>query len=183
VPPAIGFITAVVAMGGFLAFGSLHADLLGVARTSLPLAVFGLVVVVCRIAFARVPDRLPPLPLGSAALATIATGLTLMALWTAPTGVLLGAAVMAVGTAFSTPAFFSAIFATAKPSERGAASGTASACVDVGLGGGPIVLGFVADSLGIPWAFGVAAGIALAGSVWTLLLSRLKRPGGRQVTA
>ena len=172
-PPALGFVTSVAAMGGFLAFASLHADLVGVARTSFPLAVYGLVVVVCRIAFARVPDRLPPLLLGSAALAVIAAGLSLLAVWTAPTGVFLGAAVMGVGIAFSTPAFFSAIFATAKPSERGAASGTASACVDVGLGGGPIVLGFVAESLGIPWAFGVAAGFALAGSVWTISLSRL----------
>jgi hypothetical protein len=35
--------------------------------------------------------------------------------------------------------------------------------LDVGFGGGPIILGLVAESLGIPWAFGVAAAKAVTG--------------------
>lgn len=172
IPPAIGFCASIVAMGGFLAFASLHADAVGLASTSVPLFVYGMVVVTCRVAFAKVPDRLPSLPLGAAALAAIAAGLTVTALWAAPLGLVVGAAAMAVGVAFSTPAFFAAIFSTAKPSERGAAAGTASAFIDLGLGGGPIMLGFVAQAAGIPWAFGVAASVALAGSVWTISLRR-----------
>ncbi|HEU5240847.1 MAG TPA: MFS transporter [Ornithinibacter sp.] len=172
VPPALGFLTSVVAMGGFLAFASLHAEDVGLARTSLPLAVYGVVVVVCRVAFAKVPDRLPALPLGAAALVAIAAGMALAAAWASPVGFLLGAALMGLGVSFSTPAFFSAVFATARPSERGAASGTASACIDLGLGGGSVALGLLAQSHGIPWGFGVAAGVALAGSIWTLALSR-----------
>ena len=78
----------------------------------------------------------------------------------------------AVGVAFSTPAFFSAIFATASPSQRGVASGTASAAIDLGLGIGPILLGLVAEPFGIRWAFGVGAAVAGAGAMWTLLLRR-----------
>jgi predicted MFS family arabinose efflux permease len=128
--------------------------------------------VIGRVAFAKVPDRLPPLPLGAAALAAIATGLAVTASWTTPTGMVLGTALLAIGVTFSTPAFFSAVFATASPSERGAASGTASAFLDLGLGGGPVLLGLVAEAAGIPWAFGVAAGVALAGSAWTVALWR-----------
>ena len=62
-------------MGGFLAFASLYGVRVGLANASLSLLVYGGVVVVCRIAFARVPDRLPPLALGAAALGTIAVGL------------------------------------------------------------------------------------------------------------
>ena len=175
IPPALGFCTSLVAIGGFLAFASLHAESVGLASSSTPLLVYGLVVVFCRVAFAKVPDRLPSLPLGAASLAAIAIGLSVAALWAAPLGMVVGAAAMALGVAFSTPAFFSAIFATAKPSERGAASGTASAFIDLGLGGGPIILGFVAEAAGIPWAFGVAASIALAGSLWTVVLGRASR--------
>jgi hypothetical protein len=78
---------------------------------------------------------------------------------------------MALGVTFSTPAFFSAVFATATPSERGAAAGTASASLDLGLGGGPILLGYVAETAGIAGAFTVGAGVALAGCAWTLLLA------------
>ena len=166
-PIALGFLASVVAMGGFLAFAGLHADAVGLRSASLPLFVYGAVVVTGRVAFARVPDRLPPLPLAAAALATIAAGLGSVTVWPSPTGLLVGTAVLALGVTFSTPAFFAAIFRTAPASERGSASATASACLDLGLGGGPMVLGVVAQSAGIPGAFAAAAGIALAGAVWT----------------
>lgn len=170
-PVAVGFLSSVVAMGGFLAFTSLHADAVGLANTSLPLIVYGATVVICRIVFARVPDRVPSLLLGSLALVVIGAGLTFAALWRAPAGILAGAALMAVGVAFSTPAFFSAVFATASPAQRGTASGTASAMLDLGLGAGPILLGFVAQGAGIAWAFALAGAVAFAGSGWTRWLA------------
>ncbi|MEV1129611.1 MFS transporter [Agromyces sp. NPDC049794] len=175
VPISIGFLTSLIATGGFLAFASLYAAQVGLGQLSTGLLVYGGVVVVCRIAFARVPDRLPSLSLGAASLSVIGLGLGLTAIWQAPAGFLIGVAVMAVGVAFSTPAFFAAIFSTATPSQRGAASGTASAAVDLGLGLGPIALGFIAGPFGIPWAFAVGATIAFAGAAWTLLLTRRRR--------
>jgi predicted MFS family arabinose efflux permease len=172
--PALGFFSSIVAMAGFLAYASLHAQSVGLTRASLPLFVYGMVVVVGRIAFARIPDRLPPLQLGATALVTIALGLTVAALWATPLGMLTGTVLLGLGVTFSTPAFFTAVFASVKPSERGSASGTASAFLDLGLGGGPIVLGLVAEAAGIPWVFGVAAGVALAGAAWTISLARLR---------
>jgi predicted MFS family arabinose efflux permease len=171
-PILVGFLASLLATGGFLAFASLYGVHVGLANASLSLLVYGGVVVVCRIAFARVPDRLPPLALGAAALVAIAAGLLLAAAWPSPPGLILGAAVAALGVAFSTPAFFAAIFATAEPSQRGAASGTASAAIDLGLGLGPVVLGLVAAQIGMPWAIGVGAAIAAAGALWTLTLQQ-----------
>jgi predicted MFS family arabinose efflux permease len=124
------------------------------------------------VVFAKVPDRLPSLPLGAVSLVAIGVGLLIVATWQAPAGLILGAVVMALGITFSTPAFFSAIFATAKPSERGAAAGTASAFMDVGIGFGPIALGLVASAQGIPWAFATGAAVALVGAAWTASLTR-----------
>jgi predicted MFS family arabinose efflux permease len=143
--------------------------------TSLALLVYGVTVVVGRIAFARVPDRLPPLPLGSAALGMIFVGLMVMVVSATEIAVIAGAMCLALGVTLSTPAFFTAILATADPSQRGAASGTASAFLDLGLGLGPIALGLVARSGGIPAALGVAAGIAGLGAIWTLAVQR-RRP-------
>src|SRR5215207_3646204 len=94
VPPAIGFFTSLAAIGGFLTFASLHAGAVGLARTSIPLLVYGTVVVIGRIAFAKIPDRLPSLQLGAAALATIAVGLTVSAVWRSPIGIILGTALL-----------------------------------------------------------------------------------------
>jgi predicted MFS family arabinose efflux permease len=158
-----------------MAFASLHAERIGLADPSLALFLYGGIVVIGRIAFARVPDRLPSLPLASAALATIGMGLVIAALSSSAWGFMLGIALTAIGVTFSTPAFFSAVFATAGPSERGVASGTASAALDLGLGVGPILLGFVAAPYGIPWAFALAAAIAFTGAVWTIGLARRTR--------
>jgi predicted MFS family arabinose efflux permease len=176
VPPALGFFTSVVAMGVFFAFGALQAEAVGLMPASAPLFVYGLVVVVGRLSLARVLDRFPALLLGAIALAIIAGGLMIIALWTHPIGMVVGAAIFALGVTLSTPAFFSAIFATAKPGERGAASGTASVFLDLGIALGPMALGLAAQAGGIPSAFGIAAVVVLAGCGWILTLSRAGRP-------
>jgi predicted MFS family arabinose efflux permease len=175
VPVALGFLASIVAMGGYLAFAALRAEDVGMANPSLPLFLYGSTVVVCRVVFARVPDRVPPLPLGAAALATITGGLVVMAGTGSPAGLLVGTVLLATGVAFSTPAFFAAVFACARASERGAAAGTASMAIDLGLGVGPIALGLVAGATGLGWAFATAAAVALAGSGWTLALHRTSR--------
>ena len=59
VPIALAFLTSIVAMGAFLAFATLRSGEVGMGRGSLPLFLYGAVVVICRIAFAKVPDRVP----------------------------------------------------------------------------------------------------------------------------
>jgi predicted MFS family arabinose efflux permease len=175
VPPALGFFASVLAMGVFFAFGALQAEAVGLMPASAPLFVYGLVVVAGRLSLARVLDRFPALLLGAIALAIIAGGLVTIALWTHPIGMVLGAVIFALGVTISTPAFFSAIFATAQPGERGAASGTASVFLDLGIALGPMVLGLAAQAGGIPFAFGLAAAVVLAGCGWILILSRVGR--------
>jgi predicted MFS family arabinose efflux permease len=150
---------------------------------STPLFVYGIIVVAGRLLLARVLDRFRPLLLGAVALVIIGGGLMIMALWTTPLGMVLGAAVFALGITLSTPAFFSAIFATARPAERGAASGTASVFLDLAMGGGPMLLGFAAQASGIPFAFGVAAAVALAGAGWILTLYYTSRRGAETISS
>ena len=183
VPAALGFFASVVAMGALFAFGSLQADAVGLMPVSTPLFVYGIIVVAGRLLLARVLDRFRPLLLGAVALVIISGGLMIMALWTTPLGMVLGAAVFALGITLSTPAFFSAIFATARPDERGAASGTASVFLDLAMGGGPMLLGFAAQASGIPFAFGVAAAVAVAGAVWILTLHYTSRRGAETISS
>lgn len=172
IPISLGFLASLAAVSGFLVFASLRSEEIGLSPTSLPLALYGGVVVLCRLVFAKAADRYPVLPLATGSLVASCLGLGVMAIVPSQFGFLLGVIVLASGVAFSTPAFFSAIFATARPSQRGAAAGTASAFMDLGLGIGPVALGLVADAAGIPWAFGVGCGIALAGAAWTARITR-----------
>src|SRR3954451_7934347 len=168
--PGLGLFVGVAVLGGFLAFASLHAARLGLDLWSTVLGLFGLVVVASRILFATLPDRVPPLRLAAAALGASSAGLLLIGTVPAVWSLFAGATLLGMGTAFLTPAAFAAIFSRVPPSERGSAAGTASLFIDLGLGGGPLVLGLIAGAGGVPAASLPAAGLAAAGVV--LLASR-----------
>ena len=80
-----------------------------------------------------------------------------------------------MGVTFTTPAFFTAVFTTVPEAERGAASATMSAAIDIGLGLGPILLGVVAETGGISAAMALGCLVAAAGAAWTL--GPAARPG------
>ena len=171
-----GLFTGVAAMAGFLAFVAIYArNDLAMAGAGPVLLLFGLVVVGCRIAFAKLPDRVPPFRLASAALALIAVGMAVVGLLPTGGGLYAGAALMALGVAFVTPAFFAAIARGLDPSERGAAFGTVSIFLDLAFGGGPVLLGFIVGAADIPTAFLLGALVPAAGAVATAL-SGLPRP-------
>jgi MFS family permease len=172
--PGLGLFIGVAVVGGFLAFASLHAAHLGVELWSTVPALFGVVVVVCRLLFATLPDRVPPLRLAAAALAASGAGMALIAAVPAASSLFAGATLLAIGAAFLTPAVFAAIFSGVPPSQRGSAAGTASVFIDLGLSGGPLLLGFIAAAGGVQAAFLTAAGLAAAGAV-LLTLHRIPR--------
>ena len=177
--PSAGLFSGVAAMSGFLAFVAIYGrDDLRMAVSGPVLLVFGLVVVGCRIVFAKLPDRLPPYRLASAALGLIAVGMTLTGLVTTVPGLFVGAAVMAVGVAFVTPAFFAAIARRVDPGERGAAFGTVSIFLDLAFGGGPVLLGLIVDAASIPTAFLAVAIVPAVGAVLTAFAAvRVRSPG------
>jgi MFS family permease len=175
IPPSLCLFTAVAGSAGFFAFVALRAEQLGTTDWNVALLLYGLVVVGARIAFARLPDRVPPYRLGAVALALCAAGLAIAAVAPGFTGLLVATAVLALGVAFATPAFFAAIFARLEAAQRGAAAGTASLLIDLAFGGAPMVLGFVAASAGIPAAFAVAGLVAASGATASLLLARTAR--------
>lgn len=164
VGPSVALFTGIAGMSGFLWFVALHAQNLGMSGTGGVLFAFGGTVIATRVVFARLPDRLPPFRLGAAALVLIAVGLAIAALVHSEFGLLAAALAMAVGVAFTTPAFFAAIFSRVPASERGSASGTASMFLDLAFAGGPLVVGAVAGVAGIPAGFGAAALVALSGA-------------------
>jgi hypothetical protein len=62
---------------------------------------------------------------------------------------------------------FALVFRAVPPAERGAAAGGLSMFVDLGLTGGPLVLGAVASGTGLAPAFALTAVLPLAGA-WVL---------------
>jgi MFS family permease len=169
--PGLAIFAGTAAMGGFLAFVALQAPDVGMDGSGPVLLLFGLVVVFCRIVFARLPDRVPPFRLAAAALATAAVGMGLASFVQSAAGLLAGAVLLAVGMAFVTPAIFAATISRVPAAERGSAMATLSVFIDLAFGAGPILVGFVAGFGGIPAGFGavgLVAAIAAAGVALSL---------------
>ena len=117
------------------------------------LLLFGLVVVFCRIALARLPDRVAPSRMIAVALGLAALGMGVAGALVSVTGLLVGAAILGVGIAFLTPAVFAATLARVPAAERGSATATVSIFIDLAFGVGPVLVGFVAGVAGIAAGF------------------------------
>jgi MFS family permease len=174
--PGLALFTGVAGTAGFLALVGLHATEIGFGAWSVVPLVYGGIVVGCRILFARVPDRLPPLRLGAGSLALCSVGLVVLAGIPNLAGLLTGAAILAFGIAFLTPAIFAAIFGVVPAHERGAAAGTATIFIDLGFGGGPLLLGVIAAAGGIPLAFAAGGAVTATGAALLLTTPYNNRP-------
>ena len=170
--PGLAIFAGTAAMGGFLAFVALHARDVGMGGSGPALLLFGLVVVVCRIIFARLPDRVPPTRLIATALGLGAIGMGTASLLDSALGLLAGAALLGVGMALLTPAVFAATMARVPARERGSAMATVSIFIDLAFGAGPIVVGFVAGIGSIPAGFAAVGTVAAVAAVGVALRFR-----------
>lgn len=168
--PGFLILTGTWGMAGLFAFIALYATQVGMDGAGLPLAVYALIVVVLRLVFAKLPDRIGAARLSSAALGVSAVGLAGIAVLDGPAGLMVGTIVFAVGIAFMFPALMALAVSRVDASERGSVVGTTSAFVDLSFGLAPAVLGFVVDGLGFEAAFLVSAAIAALGAA--LLVAR-----------
>ena len=172
--PGLALFTGVAAMSGYLLLAGPHGERIGLDAWSLTFLVFGAVVIGLRVVFARLPDRVPPMRLGAAALALVAVGMAVIAAAPGIAGLLSGTVLLAGGVAFMTPALFAATFSRVAAAERGVAAGTASLFIDLGFTGGPFALGLAAAAAGVPMAFVLGSAIAASGAAGVLLVPLLR---------
>ena len=158
-PGAVLFL-GLLGYTGFLAFAALHAEEVGIANTGTVFTVFALVIIFLRIFAAKLPDQLGPIRTSRISLSCGAVGLAVLAVWTEPMGVYVGAAILAVAQSFLFPALFALVVDDAPDAERSHAISTLSMFFDLAFGLGGPVIGLVSDTFDRSTAFAVSAGIA-----------------------
>ncbi len=158
-PGAVLFL-GLLGYTGFLAFAALHAGEVGIANTGTVFNVFALVIIFLRIFAAKLPDQLGPIRTSRISLSCGAVGLAVLAVWTEPVGVYVGAAILAVAQSFLFPALFALVVDDAPEAERSHAISTLSLFFDLAFGLGGPVIGLVSDTFDRSTAFAVSAGIA-----------------------
>jgi predicted MFS family arabinose efflux permease len=157
----------------------LDARDLGIERWSLVPFSYGATVVTCRIAFAKLPDRVPAARLAICALGVATLGLICLGVARHATGLITAAVLIGLGTALLTPSIFALVFAGAPAGMRGSAAATTSIFIDVGLSGGPVLIGLLAAAGSLPTAFLASALLPVTGAL--VLAASAGRGGNRQV--
>ncbi|MBA2381709.1 MAG: MFS transporter [Chloroflexi bacterium] len=177
--PGFVILLGLSGMAYYLTFLASYVRTIGLDGASLPLAEYGLIVVVLRIVGARLPDRIGAVALSGSALAASAIGLGIIALVPNLTGLLVGTALFAFGVAFIMPALLSLTVSRVPPEERGTVVGTATIFLDLSFGIAPVALGAVADAGGYSLGFLVAGLVSALGCgllVGAAPLRQLLRP-------
>ncbi len=173
VGPAAVLALGIVGLTAFQAYVPLYVTQLHMAGPQFVFLVYAGVVLVTRIVGASFADRYGVNRVATLATSAIVVGLGVMALWAAPVGLYLGAAIFGVGIALQYPALMALVVNRAEPHERSAMIGTFTMAFDVAQGVAGLVLGGVAAAAGFRASFGAAAGFAVTGLV--LLLTRVGR--------
>ena len=159
-------------MGAWFAFLPLLGDDLGLDSVGGYLALFALVVIGLRIAFARLPDQIGAARLSGTALVLSASGMAIAGFFPSELGLWIATVVFAAGVAFTFPAIVALSVLGVPPSERGAVVGTTTIFIDVAFGLSPAILGLLARVSGYPATFLVSGVIAAIGATWLLLRGR-----------
>ena len=115
-------------------------------------------------------ERLAVASLGVASLALVTLGVARH-----PLGLTIGAVLLGLGTALLTPAIFALVFAHVPANQRGSAAATTSIFIDLGLTGGPVVIGMLAAAASVPTAFLTSALLPLTGAAVLAAGNRGKR--------
>jgi MFS family permease len=170
--PGLVILLGISGMAYFLTFLPLYVRTIGLDGAGLPLAEYGLIVVVLRLFGARIPDRVGAVRLSGSALVAAALGLGIIAAVPNLPGLLIGTALFAFGVAFVMPALLSLSVSLVPPEERGTVVGTATLFLDVAFGIAPVVLGAVAEVGGYALGFVVAGLVSSLGCVLLVTGSR-----------
>lgn len=168
--PGLGAAISSVGFGAIAAFGSLLFAEHGWVPVWLAFSAYAVALIVARLLFGHLPDRL-----GGARVALLfvpVEAVGLIAMWAATSGWLaaVGAALTGFGYSLVFPALGVEAVRRAPPESRGVAMGAYTACLDLALGVSGPVLGALAGRTGLSAVFLVSAIVVLGAALVALRL-------------
>jgi MFS family permease len=166
--------------GGVTSFVAVLAEENDITPKSIFFTAFAIVVLGTRLFSGRLADRIGPRRVFLPCLGFVTVGLVLTTVAQTRGQLVLAAVVFGVGLGNMYPAFVAHVFKHVDPRRRGAAFGGILAAFDTGIGAGSIVLGGLAEHVGLRGAFGVAAALSSFAIPYFLWAERRFLMGGSE---
>ncbi len=163
--PSLNLLIIMTAYGGLLSFVALYGKETGVHDTSLFFLVFAAGIAISRITVGKTFDKSGPAVILTFCLVLDIIGFAVLALLKNPFGYFISAILIGFGNGVVFPVFQTMVNNVAEPAHRGAANSTLYTALDLGMGAGMILIGFISELTSLSLAFLCCAAICLAGLV------------------
>lgn len=176
VGPGLAIALASVGYAAVATFVVLHLEARGVGHGATVFAVFAAMIVITRLAFGHLPDRVGAAPVAVVATLGEAAGLALIAVAHSLPVALAGGLLMGAAFSLLNPSLMLIALDRVSQRARGATMGTYTAFFDLGVGLGAPLAGFVVALTDYEGAFLFAAAIAVAAALMVLVQIRPSDP-------
>jgi len=163
---SFNLLIVMMAYGGLLSFVALYGHGLGVANTSWFFFIFAFGIAISRLTVGKVFDKHGPGVIMTFCLLLDVSGFLLLALWQAPAGYFFSALIIGFGNGVVFPVFQTMVNNLADASHRGAANSTLYTALDLGMGGGMMLVGLVSNHTSLSTAFVLCAVLCFVGLLY-----------------
>lgn len=180
--PGLVLMTTGMGYASITGFSSLYARHIELSSPGLLYAVFAITVIGGRVVSGPLADRSDRTTISLVGIILAAAGLGTLAAVQEPTAAFVGVAAFGAGFALIFPALMAFTVDRVDDHERGEALGSFTAFMDMGTGGGALLIGRLADDFGFGVAYGTPAVLCAIGAVLLVGLGRRHREAGRRVS-
>jgi MFS family permease len=151
--PALNLIFIMITYGGMLSFIALYGNEIGIIHASGFFLIYAIGVGFSRFSSGKILDKNGPKYVIAGCFSLLIFGFPLLALIKNPIGFYSAAVILGIGNGVVFPTFQTMVNNIAPANRRGAANSTLFTGVDVGMGSGMVIVGFIAQRFSISTAF------------------------------
>jgi MFS family permease len=149
-PVTFNLLIINISYGGLVSFVSLYSIKTGVGNTGLFFIMFAAGITLARIYMGKIFDRHGPKVLAVIGIVLLAIGHLLLGVIINPVAFIATACLIGLGSGVVFPTFQAMVNNLVTPQRRGAANSTLFSGLDLGIGLGMLLTGYLAHSIGLP---------------------------------
>lgn len=172
IPISVAMMIMMMSYGGVISFITLYTLELGLGSAGVFFTVYAIGLSVSRLAAGKVFDRKGPHVIAPAGLLMVSVGLALLWFFQGMTGFVASGFLIGLGFGILFPVFQAMVNNLVEPWRRGAANSTLFTALDLGIGIGAVITGYLAQVVGLVDAFGLLALVTTAGLLWYLFVAQ-----------
>jgi len=169
-PVTFNLLIINISYGGLVSFVSLYALKTGVGNTGLFFVVFASGIALARIYMGKIFDRHGPRLLAITGILLLVAGHIILGLILYLPGFLISGFLLGVGSGIIFPTFQAMVNNLAPAHRRGAANSTLFSGLDLGIGLGMLITGYLAHSIGLPVTYLIYGGLNLLALLYFIFI-------------